>query len=383
MSELAFPGFHKWNAKIAANSDQTFQCTICYDRLSKPIITCTTGHLFCHPCSGKVNDCPLCHTDFTANGNLALNNILESSTFPCKNKQSGCKLIKIYAEIREHEEQTCNYKRLQCCLNADLTNTLCQEMTLLHEFRSHVEIQHKRREKIYSDDVLRKDVVIDFGQNIKTTELIEVVSEESERSHFYLEKIMYSGQKQMLCISYHYVGRVEQARNYTYELKMVDSKDPNLFLTHKNRCLQIGLTDEHIQNSGRSLLVCTKSLMSSLERRKILKYSVKFDYVYNEKKMFKKKEFTKFEKDSKKDLCEEESEKCEKENNDFSKNEDKQKKGEKIVEEKTNPEEKNKRKVNNLENEIEEDNEEIKLESRIMVKTMFVCFLCYVLYLCF
>ena len=97
-----------------------FECCVCLDYITPPILQCPNAHLFCQTCRQNLRTpvkCPECREPLPTNNmrchpmeQIAVNLGL---LFPCKYSSSGCSFTSILTEKKEHENQ-CEFRPYRC-----------------------------------------------------------------------------------------------------------------------------------------------------------------------------------------------------------------------------------------------------------------------------
>ncbi|TVU45921.1 hypothetical protein EJB05_05431, partial [Eragrostis curvula] len=105
----------------AANVDKTqgvkmelsfFDCLVCYEPLSPPILQCGLGHVLCSICRARLSKCPLCSgTVFQLC--FAMERVVESVVVPCSFAKDGCAKEISYLNKKTHEKG-CRYGPCFC-----------------------------------------------------------------------------------------------------------------------------------------------------------------------------------------------------------------------------------------------------------------------------
>ncbi|CAL8068170.1 unnamed protein product [Orchesella dallaii] len=81
-------------------------CPICFEVPKQEIFQCINGHTICGFCIENLGSCPQCRQPYGTNKIRcrALEEILNTQTFDCVNKEEGCKKILKRQEIAEHAD---------------------------------------------------------------------------------------------------------------------------------------------------------------------------------------------------------------------------------------------------------------------------------------
>ena len=99
-----------------------FECCVCLEHISPPILQCPNAHFFCQTCRQNLRTpvkCPECREPLPKNNSrcypmeqIAVNLGL---LFSCKYSSSGCSVTSILTEKKNHENQ-CQYRPFKCWL---------------------------------------------------------------------------------------------------------------------------------------------------------------------------------------------------------------------------------------------------------------------------
>ena len=99
---------------------EQFECPVCLEYISPPILQCSNGHLFCEDCRDQFStpaNCPTCrepllerHIRSFAMEQMAANLDLR---FPCKYRSNGCPVSNCLTEKADHEKK-CESRPFQC-----------------------------------------------------------------------------------------------------------------------------------------------------------------------------------------------------------------------------------------------------------------------------
>ena len=87
-----------------------FECCVCLEYITPPILQCRNSHLFCQTCRQKFTTlkCPKCREELPQKDsrNYSLEQMARSLglQFPCKNKIYGCDVTSLLTEKLNHEE---------------------------------------------------------------------------------------------------------------------------------------------------------------------------------------------------------------------------------------------------------------------------------------
>ena len=99
---------------------QQFECCVCLEHITPPILQCPNAHLFCESCRQRFRTpvkCPQCRESLPNKDSrcypleqIAVDLGLQ---FPCKYSSSGCSVGSVLTEKKNHENH-CEYQPLKC-----------------------------------------------------------------------------------------------------------------------------------------------------------------------------------------------------------------------------------------------------------------------------
>ena len=138
-----------------------FECCVCLEHITPPILQCRNSHVFCQSCREKFKSpvkCPTCRVPIprTESRNHSLEQIAQSLRlpFPCKYKTNGCDMTSLLTEKVQHEK-LCGYGPY-CCPHVFKE---CKWLGSREEVTQHLEDKHKYpiEESYFEDWVLSLD----------------------------------------------------------------------------------------------------------------------------------------------------------------------------------------------------------------------------------
>ena len=97
-----------------------FECPVCLDHISPPILQCLNGHILCKDCSERMSPktCPTCReympTKDNRNHQMERMAITLGLLFPCKHRELGCRVTSLLTEMATHDK-CCPYDKVQIC----------------------------------------------------------------------------------------------------------------------------------------------------------------------------------------------------------------------------------------------------------------------------
>ena len=96
-----------------------FKCSTCFEVVLPPVIQCQVRHLVRSHCRSKLSCSPVCRGTLGDARNLAMKNVANSGTFPCKHKQTDCRVGLGINKKVQHEEmyRLRSYSCVHCILD--------------------------------------------------------------------------------------------------------------------------------------------------------------------------------------------------------------------------------------------------------------------------
>ena len=116
------------------------ECPICLEYMTSPIKMCENGHNICDSCGSQVLRCSLCKGGFTKARNFTLERIASVVTYPCKNRENGCKMALKMENIICHNLE-CVYQSRDCPFRK-LSGLNCPWTGILSAIKNHVKSEH-------------------------------------------------------------------------------------------------------------------------------------------------------------------------------------------------------------------------------------------------
>ncbi|KAI9560706.1 hypothetical protein GHT06_011656 [Daphnia sinensis] len=111
-----------------------FDCPVCHDWVTPPIVQCRKGHIVCGPCKSKgLKACPVCKQRFSDVTNWMMEQVSLVIAFPCKFQGNGCR---IYSELihKTAHEALCSFRPVSCQYGI----RGCTQILLYHLMEKHV-----------------------------------------------------------------------------------------------------------------------------------------------------------------------------------------------------------------------------------------------------
>ncbi|XP_017778654.1 PREDICTED: E3 ubiquitin-protein ligase SIAH1-like [Nicrophorus vespilloides] len=126
-----------------------FECPVCFEIVLPPIMQCQVGHLVCASCRPKLSCCPTCRGNLGDIRNLAMEKVANNLMFPCKHKQTGCRMSLGLNEKAEHEE-ICEFRPYTCpCPGAS-----CSWQGQLEKVMVHLKHAHQNITTLNGEDIV-------------------------------------------------------------------------------------------------------------------------------------------------------------------------------------------------------------------------------------
>ena len=127
-----------------------FECCVCLEHITPPILQCRNAHIFCQTCRQKLRTpatCPECR-EYLPIGDSRCHHLERLAidlclSFPCKYSSSGCSVGSILTEKKNHEMQ-CEYRPYKCweseeveCEWSGNKEQMFQHLIDVHQNESH------------------------------------------------------------------------------------------------------------------------------------------------------------------------------------------------------------------------------------------------------
>ena len=233
-----------------------FECCVCLEHITPPILQCPNAHLFCQTCRQRFRTplkCPICSEPLPNKDSRCypLEQIAVDLglPFPCKYDSNGCSVTSILNEKKNHENQ-CQYRPFKCweCNVYEWSGDkeqIIQHMIDVHSYDSYDLDSHNL--VIEVNDYAMED----------SCRLSELVSFKGQHFVFFLEKddgipdiVDPIGTFKAIVL---FIGEEKDANQYKYKIKMSDhSSDRSLHFEDRPLTIREDLTKllDHSKNSG-------------------------------------------------------------------------------------------------------------------------------------
>ncbi|KAF5301669.1 hypothetical protein FQR65_LT19204 [Abscondita terminalis] len=203
-----------------------FECPICNNYMKPPIFQCLSGHSLCNHCRPKLGQCPTCRTGFGNTRNYSLETLSHRTKFPCLYRELGCRIVMSASEINKHEIE-CDVKPYGCPF---LEVKKCFWEGSFANIAPHLTLQHSDKTKF--------------------TNVIDVRAIYSYESTSDLYCMIYNGDIFRVCHKYdrgshnvywavQYVGPKAEAKNYKFEISLLDARNENRKLVRADVCQEL------------------------------------------------------------------------------------------------------------------------------------------------
>ena len=269
---------------ITADISQTlslFECPVCFEYITPPILQCLNFHVFCRTCRQKFTSpakCPTCREALPKKDirNHSLEQVAANLNlpFPCKNKEFGCQVTTSLTDIVGHEEH-CQHQAYRC---PTVTGT-CEWTGGLAEVANHLEQAHKFPSYArFTCKVNFMHTLDDLGKqpNDSWQSLIQY-----NKEHFLY--VLTSDDKFNFKAMLFFIGEQKVADKYKYRLTIGGHSDGSL-LQMKNKPVSIRQRVSTVFDTG-LVLVFSLGMAKVLAKDDVIKINVdiksKYDRVLN------------------------------------------------------------------------------------------------------
>ena len=230
------------------------ECPACKQYMVPPITFCLGGHNICNNCRLTVSSCPTCKQGFLNIRNVALENLSQEMTSPCRYSKYGCKDTFPYNAIREHEAM-CDYIPQTCPVDDLRLKLICTWTGIAKDVKKHLQTAHKELCEDYNAQHL----------------LLLPSSNGSSYSYKFLfaydEIFCYRLliQRRTMQVALHYIGPAENDLKYQYKVIVMNREDTegvvvnqlariatedDVFFPRNSLKLHRGLTDRFRNEKG-------------------------------------------------------------------------------------------------------------------------------------
>ena len=111
--------------RLVENLQSSLECPVCMETIREaPVPCCRSGHLICSVCVQRTFLCPTCRAPMSlASGQRCVshsaNRLIDLLPHPCTNRDSGCQVEDLLAQLRVHE-QCCRFRQVGLSIVNDI-----------------------------------------------------------------------------------------------------------------------------------------------------------------------------------------------------------------------------------------------------------------------
>lgn len=204
-----------------------FECPVCSHFMKPPIYQCLSGHSICSYCRPKVGQCPTCRSSFGSTRNYTLEALSNGVRYPCIYRDLGCQVIMPSADIVQHEQE-CSLRPYTCPLKDVI---LCHWEGTHSTITTHLKACHSEKIKftnylktviLFSFDHVQYDVycMAAYGEVFRVWFRHDI----GEQNGYWAVQL---------------VGSKGEAKNYKYEIGLIDPRNENRMLIRTDLCHDI------------------------------------------------------------------------------------------------------------------------------------------------
>lgn len=204
-----------------------FECPVCSHFMKPPIFQCLSGHSICNYCRPKVVQCPSCRANFGATRNYTLEDLSNGVHYPCIYRDLGCQTVMLSANIVKHELE-CPLRPYTCPLKDVI---LCHWEGTHSSITTHLKACHSEKVKftnylrttlLFSFDHVQYDVycMVSFGEVFRVWFRHDI----GEQNGYWAVQL---------------VGSKGKAKNFKYEIGLIDPKNEERMLIRTDLCHEI------------------------------------------------------------------------------------------------------------------------------------------------
>lgn len=204
-----------------------FECPVCSNFMKPPIFQCLSGHSLCNRCRPKLSNCPTCRTGFGNTRNYALESLSNGIKFPCAYRDFGCKTILAVSDISKHELE-CKVQPYNCPF---MEANRCPWDGAYVDLIQHLKEQHPEKCKFTNyakvcAGFLYENTFADMYCMIINDDIFRVCYKR-DKGH------------QNTYWAVQYVGPRSEAKKYSCEIGLVDTKHENRKLVRFDLCQEL------------------------------------------------------------------------------------------------------------------------------------------------
>ena len=200
-----------------------FECPVCMNHITPPILQCLNGHIICRECHRKLSPktCPTCRKLMPTedNHNLALEQMAVNMglKFPCKFQTIGCQMTVLFSDKASHEN-CCKYEPYLCpglsgpCNWSGNEEQLIQHLTDTHKWITLIGNRFLRTLQLET---------INIKESYKTSSILKY-----DNHHFiWCNAKKYSKFDEIFTFFMVFIGQQSDAMKYKYKCEIVNKSN--------------------------------------------------------------------------------------------------------------------------------------------------------------
>ena len=212
-----------------------FECCVCYDIISPPILQCPNAHVFCQTCLNKFEPpytCPTCREPLPPKPirNLPMEKIAASLglPFPCKYKICGCRSSSTLTEKTLHES-LCEFRPFNCpsiwgrCHWLGDRDQVFEHLVREHKYKNQALHQLKD-----SPNIVRSDFYYNLKYNLvemKVANWTKLLTFKNYEFFFVLSRKCSIAMEMNFKAILFFIGEQRIANRFRYRLEIGDESD--------------------------------------------------------------------------------------------------------------------------------------------------------------
>lgn len=215
------------------------KCPECSNRLTKPIYQCINGHIICAKCKQNIINCSECKCDYADIRNYDLEEVLETTKFPCRNTQAGC-VENLYNTELEKHEKICIYRKYKCFVHScDWRDRKCNIYNhFKEEHPTGIKDTHSQSYDAFEMETENRYVVMYAYDEL-----------------FYVDIIPRDGS--IYWIAY-YIGSSEYVSKFFYEIELKSKSNSKQYFKSSAVCYSDDMTANEVIEVGSCVTTSTK-----------------------------------------------------------------------------------------------------------------------------
>lgn len=204
-----------------------FECPVCSHFMKPPIYQCLSGHSICCYCRPKVGQCPTCRASFGTTRNYTLEALCNGVRYPCIYRDLGCQKVMLSGGIDAHELEcplrpyNCPLKDVILCLWEGTHSTITAHLKACHSEKIKF-TNYLKTTILFSFDHVQYDVycMAAFGEVFRVWFRHDI----GEQNGYWAVQL---------------IGSKGEAKNFKYEIGLIDPKNENRMLIRTDLCHEI------------------------------------------------------------------------------------------------------------------------------------------------